>query len=214
LRLCPLGGRLVPGVPYSLHVLLEGHSSLGPEGGGRAEGSISLVRGGPVTALVDTGGPWARGQLLGLLAAQGLRPEEVTHVVVTHGHSDHVGNVNLFPEATLVVGTDVSLQDGLYLPQGLAWGLPYALHPGHLEVVPTPGHTLDHVSLLLRGTSLGTVLVAGDLFERQEDEEVWRSLSQDQAQQERSRSWALSVADVIVPGHGAAFRVCRQGEVP
>ncbi|NXP79132.1 MBLC1 protein, partial [Ramphastos sulfuratus] len=182
-----------------------------PDGSCRAEGSISLVWGGPVTALVDTGGPWGRGHLLQLLAAQGLCPEDVTHVVVTHGHSDHVGNINLFPEATLVVGMDLSLKDGLYLPHSMARGQPYVLHPGHLEVVPTPGHTLDHVSLLLRGTSLGTVLVAGDLFESEEDEEVWRSLSQDQAQQERSRSWALGIADVIVPGHGAAFRVCRQG---
>ncbi|XP_068027155.1 metallo-beta-lactamase domain-containing protein 1, partial [Melanerpes formicivorus] len=165
--------------------------------------------GGPVTALVDTGGPWGRRRLLQLLGAQGLTPADVTHVVVTHGHSDHVGNINLFPQATLVVGLDLSRGEGLYLPHGMGRGLPYPLHPGLLEVVPTPGHTPDHVSLLLRGTSLGTVLVAGDLFEREEDEEEWRALSQDQARQEQSRSWALATADVIVPGHGAPFRVLR-----
>ncbi|NXN12106.1 MBLC1 protein, partial [Indicator maculatus] len=181
---------------------------------GRAEGSISLVRGGPVTALVDTGGPWGRGRLLELLGARGLSPGDVSHVVVTHGHSDHVGNINLFPQATLLVGQDLSRGPGLYLPHGLPRGRPLPLHPGLLEVVATPGHTPDHVSLLVRGTSLGTLLLAGDLFEREEDEEEWRRLSQDQAQQERSRSWALGVADVIVPGHGAPFRVLRQGEGP
>ncbi|KAF1653134.1 Metallo-beta-lactamase domain-containing protein 1, partial [Eudyptes chrysocome] len=68
-----------------------------PDGSLHADGSISLIRGGPVTVLVDTGGPWDRERLLELLAGQGLSPEAVTHVVCTHGHSDHVGNVNLFP---------------------------------------------------------------------------------------------------------------------
>ncbi|NWH69088.1 MBLC1 protein, partial [Geococcyx californianus] len=62
-----------------------------------ADGSVTLVWGGPVTALVDTGGPWDHHRLLQLLAQQGVTPSDVTHVVCTHGHSDHIGNVNLFP---------------------------------------------------------------------------------------------------------------------
>ncbi|KFQ90568.1 Metallo-beta-lactamase domain-containing protein 1, partial [Nipponia nippon] len=165
---------------------------------------------GPVTALVDTGGPWDRDRLLELLAAQGLSPNSVTHVVCTHGHSDHAGNVNLFPAATLAVGLDLSRGDGRYLPHGLAEGRPYVLHPAGLEVTATPGHTPDHVSVVVRGTALGTVVVAGDLFEREEDEEEWRALSQDPRKQERSRRRVLAVADVIVPGHGPPFRVCRE----
>ncbi|NXB16382.1 MBLC1 protein, partial [Rhagologus leucostigma] len=68
-----------------------------PDGSVRADGSVTLVSGGPLTVLVDTGGPWLRPHLPGLLAARGVAPADVTHVVVTHGHSDHVGNVNLFP---------------------------------------------------------------------------------------------------------------------
>ncbi|NWX19165.1 MBLC1 protein, partial [Aegotheles bennettii] len=180
-----------------------------PDGTFRADSSITLIRGGPITALVDTGGPWGSRRLLKLLAHQKVSPDDVTHVICTHGHSDHVGNLNLFPEATLVVGLDLCEGDGCYHPNGLAKGRPYVLHPGHLEVVATPGHTLDHVSVVARGTSLGTVVVAGDLFEKLGDEEEWRTLSEDVAKQERSRRWAMAMADVIVPGHGPPFRVFR-----
>ncbi|XP_072704683.1 metallo-beta-lactamase domain-containing protein 1 isoform X2 [Ciconia boyciana] len=216
-RTSPLGRREVAGVPYGLRVLQEGYSCPHPAGGVRADGSISLVRGGPVTAVVDTGGPWGRRRLLELLGEEGLSPKDVTHVVCTHGHSDHVGNINLFPTATLLVGWDLSQGDGRYLPHGLAKGRPYVLHPGHLEVMATPGHTVNHVSVVVRGTSLGTVVVAGDLFEREEDEEEWRALSEDPGQQERSRRRVMAMADVIVPGHGPPFRVFREwgdGEVP
>ncbi|NXW12045.1 MBLC1 protein, partial [Fregetta grallaria] len=207
----------VAGAPYTLRVLQEGYSSPQSDGTLRADGSITLIRGGPVTALVDTGGPWDRHRLLKLLANQGLSPNDVTHVICTHGHSDHVGNINLFATATLLVGFDLSRGEGCYLPHGLAEGCPYVLHPGHLEVTATPGHTFNHVSVVVRDTSLGTVVVAGDLFEKEEDEEEWRTLSEDPRKQERSRRRVMAMADVIVPGHGPPFRVFREwgdGEVP
>ncbi|XP_005534693.1 PREDICTED: metallo-beta-lactamase domain-containing protein 1-like, partial [Pseudopodoces humilis] len=140
----------------------------------------------------------------------GVTPEQVTHVVVTHGHSDHAGNLNLFPRATLLVGFDLSRGRGLYLPQGLASGAPLELHPGHLRVIPTPGHTRAHVALLALGTRLGTVAVAGDTFERRGDAEEWGALSEDPRRQRRSRGRVVALANVIVPGHGEPFRVVKE----
>ncbi|NXH97150.1 MBLC1 protein, partial [Pachycephala philippinensis] len=180
-----------------------------PEGCVHADGSVTLISGGPLTVLVDTGGPWLRPRLPGLLATHGVTPEAVTHVVVTHGHPDHVGNLNLFPRATALVGFDLSRGEGVYLPNGLAQGVPVVLHPGHLEVTPTPGHVRAHVSVVATGTSLGTVAVAGDVFERREDEEEWGALSEDPAEQRRSRRRLVAVADVVVPGHGEPFGVSR-----
>ncbi|NXW53447.1 MBLC1 protein, partial [Eurystomus gularis] len=181
-----------------------------PDGSFLADGSITLVGGGPVTALVDTGGPWGREGLLQRLAEGGWSPDDITHVICTHGHSDHVGNLNLFSSATMVVGWDVSQGRGRFLPHAMDRGQPYVLHPGHLEVVATPGHTRNHVSVVLRDSSLGTVVVAGDLFEKEEDEEEWRALSEEPAQQQRSRQRVVAMADVIVPGHGPPFRVLRE----
>ncbi|NXP08597.1 MBLC1 protein, partial [Thinocorus orbignyianus] len=181
-----------------------------PDGTLRADATVTLVAGGPVTALVDTGGPWGGQDLLEKLGDLGVSPRDVTHLVGTHGHSDHVGNLNLFPGATWVVGHDVCHGEGWYLPNGLAQGTPYVLDPGLLEVVATPGHTRSHVSLVARATSLGTVVVAGDLFEREGDEEEWRAMSEDPQEQEKSRRKVLAMADVIVPGHGPPFRVIKE----
>ena len=45
------------------------------------------------------------------LKKKNVRPEDITHVVCTHGHSDHVGNLNLFTNALHIVGQSVSQKD-------------------------------------------------------------------------------------------------------
>lgn len=206
-RAAPLS---LPGCPYSVSVVQEGYCRAQADGSTLADGTVSLVL-GPRLTLVDTGGPWARERLLAGLAERGVSPGDVRHVVCTHGHSDHAGNLNLFPRAELIVGTDVCQPGGRYLPTGLRRGAPYPIHEGHLEVLPTPGHTGSDVSLLVLGTSLGSVVVAGDLFEHQDDEEEWAALSEDPARQAESRARVLAIADVVVPGHGAPFQVLREG---
>ena len=42
---------------------------------------------------------------------EGLTPAEIDTVVGTHGHSDHIGNLNLFPHATVIVSYDISRGD-------------------------------------------------------------------------------------------------------
>ncbi|XP_007502209.1 metallo-beta-lactamase domain-containing protein 1 [Monodelphis domestica] len=225
----------IPGDPYSVVVLLRGYSE--PEGVGgaqKADGSVTLVlptawkprstrweapveldtqaalkQAGSGPVLVDTGGPWARDALLAALATHGVTQDAVTLVVGTHGHSDHVGSLGLFPRSSLLVSHDFCLPGGLYLPHGLSETNPLHLGPG-LEVWATPGHAgLGDVSVVVAGTALGTVVVAGDVFEREGDGDSWRQLSEDPTAQERSRQRVLAVADVVVPGHGGPFRVFR-----
>lgn len=78
-----------------------------------------------------------------------------------------------------------------------------------VSVVPSPGHSGQDVSVLVKGTSAGTVLVAGDLFERCSDEDSWRDQSMNTSVQELSRQEALRIVDVIIPGHGLPFKVLR-----
>ncbi|KAL6091837.1 hypothetical protein STEG23_023274 [Scotinomys teguina] len=238
-RTKPLHGEtplLAPSDSYSVVVLLRGYAE--PQGTGdavRADGTVTLILprawasdssprmsppadGGAKTALeeavrgpilVDTGGPWTRDALLEALARQGVTPGDVTLVVGTHGHSDHIGNLGLFPRAALFVSHDFCLPGGLYLPHGLCETKPLILGSG-LQVWATPGHGGQRdVSVVVEGTSLGTVVVAGDVFERLGDEHSWQALSEDPVAQQRSRERILGVADVVIPGHGAPFRVVR-----
>lgn len=55
---------------------------------------------GPEPVLVDAGAPGeeAQEQFVSVLAAHGYDPEDVAHVVVTHPHTDHTGQVPLLLE--------------------------------------------------------------------------------------------------------------------
>ena len=84
---------------YTVHVLQEGYSRLRDDGVMTANGTSTLVKGGKFNIVVDTLSPWDRDVLVQQLAKHGLSPADITHLVCTHGHPDHVGNNNLFVAA-------------------------------------------------------------------------------------------------------------------
>lgn len=200
-------GLVFAGQPYSARVLKAGYCSPQPDGTTRADGTITLLTSPHRNILVDTGGPWDRDFLLQSLAERGLTAGDVHVVVGTHGHSDHVGNLGLFPHALLVVGFDVCRGD-TYTDSGLAQGEAYSVDE-HVSILPTPGHSGQDVSVQVTGLAGGTLLVAGDLFESSADEESWRELSLNPTQQQLHRQRALQTADIIIPGHGPPFTVRR-----
>lgn len=48
------------------------------------------------------------------LAKQNISCSDITYVVCTHGHSDHIGNNNLFKSAKHIVGYSISEQGDYY----------------------------------------------------------------------------------------------------
>jgi glyoxylase-like metal-dependent hydrolase (beta-lactamase superfamily II) len=178
----------------------------------RADGTITLVK-GLTNAIVDTGGPWDKQAILSALRREGIRPGNINYVICTHGHSDHTGNNNLFPNATLVFSYDVCKGD-LYTLHDFAHGQPYKVDD-NIEVIPTPGHTTQDISVIVK-TKQGVIAIVGDLFECMEDlenESLWRSFSEMPELQKTNRERVLNLADFIVPGHGEMFRVGKQRAV-
>lgn len=110
-------------VPQNLHELLTGTSEAEIDGlltesfqANPVEASINayVIRSTNRIVLVDTGagglfGPGYGGKLLDSLAAAGVKPEEVTDILITHVHTDHTGGLvaggkPVFINATIHVG--------------------------------------------------------------------------------------------------------------
>jgi glyoxylase-like metal-dependent hydrolase (beta-lactamase superfamily II) len=192
---------------YEVNVLKPGYTKWVNSNTLHADGTITLIT-GPKRILVDTGGPWDRDFLIDALRERKLRPSEIDCVICTHGHSDHTGNINLFADdATLIVSYDISKGD-LYTVHDFASGVPYAIDE-RVQVLPTPGHSGQDVSVIVN-TGSDIVAVVGDLFESESDlmdDHLWRSVSALPSEQERNRNKILGLANIIVPGHGDAFRI-------
>jgi N-acyl homoserine lactone hydrolase len=84
-----------------IDLLLQGFS-LGTSEGSPAFCGVALVRAGR-NILVDVSHNGRRELLLRKLKERGLRPADIDTVVLTHAHWDHCLNIDLFPNAEVIV---------------------------------------------------------------------------------------------------------------
>jgi glyoxylase-like metal-dependent hydrolase (beta-lactamase superfamily II) len=178
----------------SVHLLHAGYT------GDRVGSSISLVRDGDAIIVADPGMVARRGLILEPLAELGVRPEVVTHVFLSHHHPDHTVNVALFPNAE-VVDFWARYKDDLWLDHD---GDGYQLGP-HARLWLTPGHTNEDATLIVEADD-GVYALTHLWWHADRTPEV-DPLGDDQAAIVRGRERVLAVADVVIPGHGAPFRV-------
>jgi glyoxylase-like metal-dependent hydrolase (beta-lactamase superfamily II) len=183
----------------TVDVLVTGHVEQTDTGGSSVHPTVSLVRDGDLVVVVDPGILADPALLTEALAGHGLTAAAVTHVFVTHHHIDHTRNIGMFPTAR-VVDVDSVYDGSLWLEHD---GDGY--HLSHdVRVIETPGHAAECAALLV-DTPDGTVALTHAWWFADmtpvEDPLAW-----DQDALERSRARLLGLADVVVPGHGPAFR--------
>ncbi|UCE30538.1 MAG: N-acyl homoserine lactonase family protein [Burkholderiales bacterium] len=126
------------------------------------------------------------------LEALGHAPSEVTKVVVSHLHFDHIGGIAAVPQAELLVSRrewqqlesrhperEWVLREHIEIP-GARWrpiefaaspdpllapfgGIHDVMRDGSMVLLPTPGHTPGSISMLVRTAGLPPLLLVADL---------------------------------------------------
>ena len=209
----------------------------------RSRGHLVLldlgVDAGPVQ---ERGG--IRGQLLEQLASAGVAPEAIDTVVITHLHWDHVGwavqgdaerRAPTFPHARVLVSQAdwAFFRDSANPLGGIVQATVAPLHAqGMVELVngehavtdeltmmPTPGHTPGHCSLLVQSQGEGCVLT-GDVFHSlaQVSETGWSRSADDSpsqaaatrrslVQQAELQGLTLAAGHFPFPGFGRIVRI-------
>lgn len=153
-----------------------------------------LIETGDAKVLVDVGSGTrvfdTTGRLFESMEAAGIDPYDVTHVVITHAHPDHIWGIRddfdepIIPDAEYIIGQrefDYWMQDDLVnqVPEGdqqfvvgavnslnadgLEWTMAnndYEITAG-VRLVSTPGHTPGHMSVVVESDDK-TLIALGD----------------------------------------------------
>ncbi len=128
--------------------------------------------------------------ITGQLAEIGLKASDITYVAISHTHGDHIGNVSLFPNSTVLMQrieyTWISSPDGqndnVNQLKALArklMGTPKQLKlldgdtdvfgDGSVTLIATPGHTPGHQSLLVHLKNSGFIILSGDVVHSEDN---------------------------------------------
>jgi N-acyl homoserine lactone hydrolase len=114
---------------------------------------------------------WHRPKTLAAQLEQiGVKPSDIKAMAVSHTHPDHIGNVEMFPEAMLYVqkaeydwpGANNEPRFKPSHPVTKLEGDHDIFGDGSLTILSTPGHTPGHQSLLVKLPNTGAVILTGD----------------------------------------------------
>ena len=169
--------------------------------------STALVQSEGTTLMVDAG--FRERAMRRSLSKRGVEPEEVDHVLLTHGHGDHVGALLLYPNAEIwALPEEASVLDeqGVTATSELTVGL-QNFGGIEVEVVAVPGHTPGSAVFVIDGVAL-----LGDTAQIAKDGRltpVAEKHSEDPEEAEKSLgTMAQALLDrevsVIVPSHSGA----------
>lgn len=212
--------------------------------------TVWLLRGGGRTVLVDAGfyrdkfvQRWKPAEFIrpsDAVARAGVRPEDVTDIIVSHVHWDHADGLDLFPNARIWIQKDeyrhhvgaagepldraIDADDAKMLADLAARGRVHEVNGDSVEIIPgirvfTGGkHTFASEYATVR-TKSGTAVIASDNLYLYENLETHRPIAQtldslsNLAAQERMTRLA-SDRRLIIPGHDPAVftRFAKPGD--
>ena len=168
----------------------------------KAQSTSTLIRTDDRLIVVDTSGKEMRPALRIAFKQIGVFAKDVDTVVLTHHHNDHTGNIDMFPNAKVLIhsGEDRPFR-GAEVVEGdvsIAKGV---------ELRHTPGHSWDSMSVFVEGVDRKYV-IAGDAIPLEDNfrKNVPPALHVCKDLAMKSLKTIADYADVIIPGHGGPFK--------
>lgn len=148
-------------------------------------------------------------KLLKALSQENLTTDDIDYVFLSHCHPDHILLAGIFEKAKFI-----TFDTNLMYDKDLILEFDKHVLGKDIEIIETPGHVLEHLSLLVN-TSIGKVAIVGDVIWWTEGEKQIFDVNQKDRSQAKgmnmeklieSRKKILKVADWIIPGHGSMFK--------
>lgn len=207
---------------YEVDVIIQGYPGKSVCHGGLGWSTVVLIRGCGRVALIDAGGFGMRRLLIDRLAQRGLRPPDVTDLLLTHSHHDHAVNWTLFGRARIVLGArelEWAVKEPwgetpvpeLYVRELLGWPTLQTVADGE-EALPgitarlAPGHTPGHLIFGLEGGGRDVIFCGDAAKNRAELLSRRTDMTYDAAVSAASiekiwHLWRRRPGTVVVPGH-------------
>uniref|UniRef100_A0AC35U2A8 Lactamase_B domain-containing protein n=1 Tax=Rhabditophanes sp. KR3021 TaxID=114890 RepID=A0AC35U2A8_9BILA len=171
-----------------------------------------LIRDRTKTILIDPGlatSSAIKKAYFSKLSSLSMSSEDITDVIITNGHPDHVTDTNAFPNGVLY-------QNGM-----LFWKSTFVLLENgtipvseNVKIISMSGQASQHLGVIILNCPEypGIVSVTGDIFMSEKDlthPYLWQTFSSDIQKQELVRNKIICNSDWIIPGHGNIFPVTR-----
>jgi N-acyl homoserine lactone hydrolase len=207
---------------YDIDIVVQGFPGKSVCHGGLGWSSVVLLRAHGRIALIDTGGFSMRTMLIKRFAERGLKPADITDLLLTHSHHDHSVNWPLFPNARIVIGAhelawSLKVPWGetpvpeLYMRELKTWPTLHTAKEGE-EVFPgitahlAPGHTPGHLVFVLHAPERDVIFAGDAAKNRAELVSGTTDMTYDAAISKASieaiwKLWLKRPGNIVVPGH-------------
>jgi glyoxylase-like metal-dependent hydrolase (beta-lactamase superfamily II) len=211
---------------YEIDILVQGFPGKGVFNGGLGWSTVVLIQTADRKLMLDGGGFSMRGIVASRLAQRGVTPGDITDMLLTHAHHDHMVNWVLFRNARIAIGA-YELECAAKLPWGetptpelyvqelKSWPMLHTLEDGE-EAFPgitahmAPGHTRGHLIFVLHGPEYD-VIFTGDAAKNRA-ELVSRATDMTYGPTVSAASidkiwelWQRRPGSILVPGHDLAM---------
>lgn len=207
---------------YDIDIVVQGFPGKSVCHGGLGWSTVALLRAHGRIALIDTGGFSMRTMLRKRLADRGLKPADITDLLLTHAHHDHSVNWTLFSHARIVIGAhelEWSLKEPwgetpvpeLYMRELKSWPTLHTCAEGE-EVFPgitahlAPGHTPGCLVFVLHTADRDVIFTGDAAKNRAELVSGTTDMTYDAAVSKASielmwQFWRKRPGNIVVPGH-------------